>query len=73
MELRRAIHRSRKPEPYRASVWDEPGVFCVDKGLWKNGNHFSTAFFMTYSDGKIPAMRPLEVARELDSQGVEDD
>ena len=28
---------------------------------------------MTYSDGKLPAMRPLEVARELDSQGVEDD
>ncbi|WP_288781353.1 hypothetical protein [uncultured Dialister sp.] len=45
----------------------------MDKGLWKNGNHFSTAFFMTYSDGKLPAMRPLEVARELDSQGVEDD
>ena len=45
----------------------------MDKELWKNGNHFSTAFFMTYSDGKFPAMRPLEVAGELDSQGVEDD
>ena len=40
------IHRSRMPEPYRASVWDESGVFCVDKGLWKNGNHFFTAFFL---------------------------
>ena len=46
MELRRAIHRSRTPEPYRASVWDESGVFCVDKRLWKNGNHFSTAIFL---------------------------
>ena len=46
MELRRAIHQSRTPEPYRASVWDESGVFGVDKGLWKNGNHFSTAFFL---------------------------
>jgi hypothetical protein len=34
---------------------------------------FLQLFFMTYSDGKFPAMRPLEVARELDSQGVEDD
>mgnify|MGYP007014983034 CR=1 FL=1 len=27
----------------------------MDKGLWKNGNHFSQPFFMTYSDGKFPA------------------
>ena len=33
----------------------------------------SQPFVVTYSDGKFPAMRPLEVARELDSQGVEDD
>ena len=69
MGLRRAIHRSRTPEPYRASVWDESGVFCVDKRLWKNGNHFSTAFFMTYSDGKLPAMRPLEVERATKWRG----
>ena len=46
----------------------------MDKGLWKMVIIFPQPFFMTYSDGKFPAMRPpLEVARELDSQGVEDD
>ena len=34
---------------------------------------FHSPFLMTYSDGKPPAMRHLEVARELDSQGVKDD
>ena len=34
---------------------------------------FPKPFVYDFFDGKIPAMRPLEVARELDSQGVEDD
>ena len=53
------IHRSRTPEPYHASVWDESGVFCVDKGLWKNGNHFSTAFFRLILMVSFPPCAPL--------------
>ena len=55
MELRRAIHRSRTPEPYRASVWDESGVFAWTKGCGKMVIIFPQPFFMTYSDGKLPA------------------
>jgi hypothetical protein len=47
--------------------------FAWTKGCGKMVIIFLQLFFMTYSDGKFPAMRPLEVARELDSQGVEDD
>ena len=47
--------------------------FAWTKGCGKMVTIFPQPFFMTYSEGKFPAMRPLEVARELDSQGVEDD
>ena len=46
--------------------------FAWTKGCGKMVTIFHSPF-LTYSDGKFPAMRPLEVARELDSQGVEDD
>ena len=69
MELRRAIHRSRKPEPYRASVWDESGVFAWTKGCGKMVIIFPQPFFMTYSDGNLPAMRPLEVERATKWRG----
>jgi len=29
------IHRNRTPEPYRASIWDESGVFTVAKKAMK--------------------------------------
>ena len=69
MELRRAIHRSRTPEPYRASVWDESGVFAWTKGCGKMVIIFPQPFFMTYSDGKFPAMRPLEGERATKWRG----
>ena len=44
------IHQNRTPEPYRASTWDESGVFTVEKRRGRNINHFFIASFRVWKD-----------------------
>ena len=66
------IHRSRTPEPYRASAWDESGVFTVEK-RHEEISTISSYLFCVWKDDstktriQIPARQycgPLRIRRQ---------